>query len=118
MRRCWRTRPWSVRSPGRIIDFYYAGDKLRYLAWQDGDVVYWISNSLQNSLSEDTMVQLAISFKTGLMAAEKTFVGMIGIGYVGLVTGTCLAELGNHVICMDIDCREDRRAQGGRGPHL
>ncbi len=28
---------------------------------------------------------------------------MIGTGYVGLVTGTCLAHKGNHVICTDID---------------
>ena len=27
----------------------------------------------------------------------------MGVGYVGLVTGTCLAESGNHVICMDVD---------------
>ena len=48
---------------GKNYRFYYANDKLRYLAWQDGDVVCWISNSLQSSLAEDTMVQLAISFK-------------------------------------------------------
>ena len=30
-------------------------------------------------------------------------IAVIGTGYVGLVTGTCLAESGNHVICMDID---------------
>tara|TARA_Y100000310_G_scaffold50358_1_gene46401 strand:- start:2979 stop:4277 length:1299 start_codon:yes stop_codon:yes gene_type:complete len=28
---------------------------------------------------------------------------MIGAGYVGLTTGTCLANLGNNVICMDVD---------------
>ncbi len=48
---------------GKTYKFYYTSDKLRYIAWQDGDVAYWIGNSLQSSLSEDTMVQLAISFK-------------------------------------------------------
>ena len=30
-------------------------------------------------------------------------IAMIGVGYVGLVTGTCLSNLGNEVICMDVD---------------
>ncbi|HVU81086.1 MAG TPA: UDP-glucose/GDP-mannose dehydrogenase family protein [Rhodanobacteraceae bacterium] len=38
---------------------------------------------------------------------------IFGTGYVGLVTGTCLAEMGNHVLCMDVDV--DKIARLGRG---
>ena len=39
---------------------------------------------------------------------------MIGTGYVGLVTGTCLAEVGNDVLCLDVDARKiDVLQQGG-----
>ena len=30
-------------------------------------------------------------------------IAVVGTGYVGLVTGTCLAETGNQVICVDVD---------------
>ena len=30
-------------------------------------------------------------------------ISIFGTGYVGLVTGTCLSELGNEVVCVDID---------------
>ncbi|MEI7035743.1 hypothetical protein, partial [Fulvimonas yonginensis] len=30
-------------------------------------------------------------------------VTLFGTGYVGLVTGTCLAEMGNQVLCVDVD---------------
>lgn len=51
-----------------------------------------------------------------MMAKEKSSVGMIGIGYVGLVTGTCLAELGNNVICMDIDTEKIAALKEGEVP--
>lgn len=38
---------------------------------------------------------------------------VIGVGYVGLVTGTCFADLGNQVICLDI--AEDKIAKLHRG---
>jgi len=31
---------------------------------------------------------------------------VIGAGYVGLVSGTCLADVGNHVLCLDVDQRK------------
>ena len=40
-------------------------------------------------------------------------VSVIGTGYVGLVTGTCLAETGNDVLCIDIDeLKVDKMRQG------
>jgi len=33
-------------------------------------------------------------------------IAVIGTGYVGLVTGTCLAETGNDVLCIDINQRK------------
>ena len=43
-------------------------------------------------------------------------IAVIGTGYVGLVTGTCLAETGNHVICVDIDKNKVERMQKGEVP--
>ena len=43
-------------------------------------------------------------------------IAVIGTGYVGLVTGTCLAESGNDVICVDIDADKIRRLGAGEIP--
>jgi UDPglucose 6-dehydrogenase len=43
-------------------------------------------------------------------------VSVIGTGYVGLVTGTCLAETGNDVLCIDIDINKVNRMKLGEVP--
>ncbi len=41
---------------------------------------------------------------------------VVGTGYVGLVTGTCFAETGNNVICVDIDEKKVERMRNGEVP--
>ncbi len=41
---------------------------------------------------------------------------IFGSGYVGLVTGACMAEMGNHVVCYDIDAEKIERLNNGELP--
>ena len=41
-------------------------------------------------------------------------IAVVGTGYVGLVTGTCFAETGNHVTCVDIDEQKVKMLKGGQ----
>ena len=43
-------------------------------------------------------------------------IAVVGTGYVGLVTGTCFAETGNKVICVDIDEKKVERMRNGEVP--
>jgi UDPglucose 6-dehydrogenase len=43
-------------------------------------------------------------------------IAVVGTGYVGLVTGTCFAETGNHVICVDIDAEKVAKMKAGKVP--
>jgi UDPglucose 6-dehydrogenase len=43
-------------------------------------------------------------------------IAVVGTGYVGLVTGTCLAETGNDVICVDINQEKVKQMQEGIVP--
>lgn len=40
-------------------------------------------------------------------------IAVVGTGYVGLVSGTCFAETGNHVTCVDIDEKKVKKMQEG-----
>jgi UDPglucose 6-dehydrogenase len=41
---------------------------------------------------------------------------IFGSGYVGLVTGACMAEMGNHVVCVDVDADKIARLNDGEIP--
>ncbi|MDG6348246.1 UDP-glucose/GDP-mannose dehydrogenase family protein [Luteimonas sp. 8-5] len=43
-------------------------------------------------------------------------IGIFGTGYVGLVTGTCLAEVGHDVLCIDVDAGKVERLNRGEVP--
>ncbi len=43
-------------------------------------------------------------------------IAVVGTGYVGLVTGTCFAETGNNVVCVDIDEKKVERMKNGEVP--
>lgn len=41
-------------------------------------------------------------------------IAVVGTGYVGLVTGTCFAETGNKVTCVDIDQAKVEKLSAGQ----
>ncbi|MEZ5053612.1 MAG: UDP-glucose/GDP-mannose dehydrogenase family protein [Chitinophagales bacterium] len=43
-------------------------------------------------------------------------IAVVGTGYVGLVSGTCLAETGNNVVCVDIDAQKVAQMKDGKIP--
>jgi hypothetical protein len=49
---------------GRKYELHYDGDRLRLVAWRTKKAVYWISNTLLQSLSGGQMVAIARSART------------------------------------------------------
>ncbi len=55
---------------GREFDIYLDGDRVRLIAWHQGDNSYWVSNSLLQTLSNDQMLGIARSI--GKLPGERT----------------------------------------------
>jgi UDPglucose 6-dehydrogenase len=55
-----------------------------------------------------------VTFAENLKA--KMNIAVVGTGYVGLVSGTCFAETGNQVVCVDIDSAKVERMKQGMIP--
>src|SRR5690625_6631122 len=43
-------------------------------------------------------------------------IAVVGTGYVGLVSGTCFAETGNQVVCIDVDAEKVEKMRVGKIP--
>ena len=51
-----------------------------------------------------------------ILKEKKMKLCMIGTGYVGLVSGTCFADIGNQVICVDKDIKKINKLNSGFSP--
>ena len=48
--------------------------------------------------------------------SDKPIIGVVGVGYVGLTTGACLAHIGHTVVCGDVDAEKIDRLRKGEIP--
>jgi hypothetical protein len=46
---------------GRTFELFYDGSRLRLVSWRSGNAVYWVSNTLLQSLTNAQMLALARS---------------------------------------------------------
>jgi hypothetical protein len=61
----WQTPPilahpnQTITLGGRRLQLYFEGQRLRVVAWHDGAGVYWLTNTLQNILTNRQMLAIA-----------------------------------------------------------
>ena len=49
----------TIQLGGRTMQLYFEGQRLRVVAWHDGPAVYWLTNTLQNILTNRQMLAIA-----------------------------------------------------------
>ena len=111
---------------GTRLQFYYDDDRLRMVAWKTDHGSFWLSNTLIESLSErgdaagrgglPRARRYRLSRRSDCASVnEKQPIGVVGAGWVGLVTAACFAELGHPVVVREIVAGEGRGAPQGGG---
>ncbi len=86
-----------------------------YDCWKENEApVSWEIIKEQLNSSAEKAKTVIFEFIKSLPSPKK--IVMIGSGYVGLVSGTCFAELGNDVICVDNDLQKINKLKTGESP--
>ena len=108
----------SVVIKGRQYDLYYSGSRLHMIALRAGGASYWVVNTLLDTLSNETMLEIAKAYGpcTSKFGCVKTPLGIFGAGWVGLVTGACFAERGHTVVVRDVVAERIESLNAGQLP--
>jgi UDPglucose 6-dehydrogenase len=97
---------WGSLRSSRIQETSMVGDSSKTVPFEP--VLKWASSK---HLRGNADVRLGYSLKEVMMK-----ITIFGSGYVGLVTGACFADVGNDVMCVDVDPRKVEMLQRGEIP--